>query len=111
MMQAASLDGVFEIRHANSEEGVSLMEMIPDPYDEDAEEGDAAIEIDVEKLLGTMPRRYQNVVRMYLGISPYTDSYNLREISTQLDVTESRASQMLTRALNHLRAVIEKDQA
>lgn len=92
------------------EEHLSLLDVLTDHlHEEQTERDEQTPNIDVDALLATLPRRNENIMRMYLGLLPYTDSYNLREIADQLGLTESRISQLFTRSCQHLEWVLSKD--
>lgn len=81
--------------------GVSLGELLEDP---NAEQLGAAVEAEeVERLLGeaidSLPEREKLVVTLY-----YYEGLTLKEIGRVLGVTESRVSQLHTRAIVRLRA-------
>ncbi len=108
LMQVVSLDGLV----GNGDDHKSLLDLVDDPHNREVEEKkDAASEINIEKVLSLLPRRYDNVVRMYLGVFPYTQSYTQMEIGLQLGVTESRVNQLLNQAWAHLKRSIENGQA
>jgi RNA polymerase sigma factor, FliA/WhiG family len=85
----------------DDDKGISLGELIEDP---NAEQLGAAIEArEVERLLGEviegLPERERLVVTLY-----YYEGLTLKEIGQVLGVTESRVSQLHTRAILRLRA-------
>lgn len=89
----------------DDDKGLSLGELLEDP---DAEHLGAAVEAEqVEQLLGevidALPERERLIVTLY-----YYEGLTLKEIGRVLGVTESRVSQLHTRAIVRLRARLRR---
>lgn len=101
-----SLDAAPADIHGN-ESSVTYAETIPDPCSIDpAQEADKeTVSMEIETLLAKLPALHRSVVRLY-----YFSGLRLKDIASVMDVTESRASQMLTEAVERMqKALLRKN--
>ena len=84
---------------------VSLLDTIPDPRADDPQESLASSEIKdrLTEAIASLPEREQLVVALY-----YYESLTLREIGEVLGVTESRVSQLHTKAVMRLKSSLQE---
>lgn len=87
-----------------SEEGLSLIEVIEDAK---AEEPLTLLELEERKrvlveIVKTLPEREKEIVVLY-----YYEGLNFKEIAEILDLTESRISQLHTKALLYLKSILK----
>jgi RNA polymerase sigma factor FliA len=90
----------------SSGDTVSLLDTISDPRAEDPQESLASSEIKdrLTEAIATLPEREQLVVALY-----YYEHLTLREIGEVLGVTESRVSQLHTKAVMRLKSGLQAD--
>lgn len=85
-------------------ENMDVLETLSDPDDEDAVEKILGLEARelVIRAIKELPEKEQLVLSLY-----YNEELNLKEIGAVLDVTESRASQLRTKAIAMLRSLMK----
>jgi RNA polymerase sigma factor FliA len=90
----------------SSGDTVSLLDTISDPRAEDPQESLASSEVKdrLTEAIATLPEREQLVVALY-----YYENLTLREIGEVLGVTESRVSQLHTKAVMRLKSGLQAD--
>jgi RNA polymerase sigma factor for flagellar operon FliA len=92
-----------EILHAPSENGDTVQDTIEDdllvPVDEEVENADRCEQI--AEVISQLPEREQMIITLY-----YYEGLMLREIGEVLGVTESRVSQLHTKAIFRLRSFL-----
>jgi len=90
----------------SSGDTVSLLDTISDPRAEDPQESLASSEVKdrLTEAVASLPEREQLVVALY-----YYESLTLREIGEVLGVTESRVSQLHTKAVMRLKSALQAD--
>jgi RNA polymerase sigma factor for flagellar operon FliA len=88
----------------SSGDSVSLLDTISDPRAEDPQESLASSEIKdrLTEAISSLPEREQLVVALY-----YYENLTLREIGEVLGVTESRVSQLHTKAVMRLKSGLQ----
>jgi RNA polymerase sigma factor for flagellar operon FliA len=98
-----ALDELWTISDSSGDQ-VSLLDTISDPGAEDPQESLATSEVKdrLTEALASLPEREQLVVALY-----YYESLTLREIGEVLGVTESRVSQLHTKAVMRLRSALQ----
>jgi RNA polymerase sigma factor for flagellar operon FliA len=98
-----ALDELWTVSDASGDK-VSLLDTISDPRAEDPQESLASSEIKdrLTEAIGSLPEREQLVVALY-----YYESLTLREIGEVLGVTESRVSQLHTKAVMRLKSALQ----
>ncbi len=87
-------------------EGESLISFVPDPDAEDPSQTFQATEIKdiLREAMDMLPKKERFVVQLY-----YFDELTMKEIGTLLNITESRVSQLHTKAMLRLRGkLLEK---
>ena len=87
-------------------EGESLISFVPDPDAEDPHQTFQATEIKdiLRRAMEVLPKKEKFVVQLY-----YFDELTMKEIGTLLNITESRVSQLHTKAMLRLRGkLLEK---
>src|SRR3954449_4950685 len=90
----------------SSGDSVSLLDTISDPRAEDPQESLASSEVKdrLTEAISSLPEREQLVVALY-----YYENLTLREIGEVLGVTESRVSQLHTKAVMRLKSGMQVD--
>jgi RNA polymerase sigma factor FliA len=98
-----ALDELWTVSDASGDK-VSLLDTISDPRAEDPQDSLASSEIKdrLTEAIGSLPEREQLVVALY-----YYESLTLREIGEVLGVTESRVSQLHTKAVMRLKSALQ----
>jgi RNA polymerase sigma factor FliA len=98
-----ALDELWAISDASGDQ-VSLLDTISDPGAEDPQKSLASSEVKdrLTEAVGTLPEREQLVVALY-----YYESLTLREIGEVLGVTESRVSQLHTKAVMRMKSALQ----
>jgi RNA polymerase sigma factor FliA len=98
-----ALDELWTISDSSGDQ-VSLLDTISDPRAEDPQEFLASSEIKdrLTEAIATLPEREQLVVALY-----YYENLTLREIGEVLGVTESRVSQLHTKAVMRLKSALQ----
>jgi RNA polymerase sigma factor for flagellar operon FliA len=98
-----ALDELWTISDSSGDQ-VSLLDTISDPGAEDPQESLASSEVKdrLTEAVGSLPEREQLVVALY-----YYESLTLREIGEVLGVTESRVSQLHTKAVMRLKSALQ----
>jgi RNA polymerase sigma factor for flagellar operon FliA len=98
-----ALDELWTVSDSSGDQ-VSLLDTISDPRAEDPQESLASSEIKdrLTDAIGSLPEREQLVVALY-----YYENLTLREIGEVLGVTESRVSQLHTKAVMRLRSGLQ----
>jgi RNA polymerase sigma factor for flagellar operon FliA len=98
-----ALDELWTISDASGDQ-VSLLDTISDPGAEDPQESLASSEVKdrLTEAVASLPEREQLVVALY-----YYESLTLREIGEVLGVTESRVSQLHTKAVMRLKSALQ----
>ena len=99
----AALDELWTVSDSSGDK-VSLLDTISDPRAEDPQESLASSEIKdrLTDAVASLPEREQLVVALY-----YYENLTLREIGEVLGVTESRVSQLHTKAVLRLRSRLQ----
>jgi RNA polymerase sigma factor for flagellar operon FliA len=89
----------------SSGDTVSLLDTISDPRADDPQESLASSEVKdrLTEAVSSLPEREQLVVALY-----YYESLTLREIGEVLGVTESRVSQLHTKAVMRLKSALQR---
>lgn len=89
---------------AGSDEKLDILETLSDPDDEDVVEKILGLEAQelLVKAIEELPEKEKLVLSLY-----YNEELNLKEIGAVLDVTESRASQLRTKAIAMLRSLMK----
>lgn len=98
-----SLDGMGSF--TGSDEKLDILETLSDPEADDVVEqlmGSEAQEL-VIRAIEELPEKEKLVLALY-----YNEELNLKEIGAVLDVTESRASQLRTKAIGMLRSLMRE---
>jgi RNA polymerase sigma factor FliA len=98
-----ALDELWTVSDSSGDQ-VSLLDTISDPRADDPQEALASSEIK-DRLtdgIGSLPEREQLVVALY-----YYEGLTLREIGEVLGVTESRVSQLHTKAVMRLKSALQ----
>lgn len=90
--------------YTGSEEKLDIMETLSDPENKDVVDQILGLEAQelVAKALDELPEKEKLVLSLY-----YDEELNLKEIGAVLDVTESRASQLRTKAIAMLRSIMK----
>jgi RNA polymerase sigma factor for flagellar operon FliA len=98
-----ALDELWTVSDSSGDQ-VSLLDTISDPRAEDPQESLASSEIKdrLTDAIATLPEREQLVVALY-----YYENLTLREIGEVLGVTESRVSQLHTKAVMRLKSGLQ----
>jgi RNA polymerase sigma factor FliA len=98
-----ALDELWTISDASGDQ-VSLLDTISDPRAEDPQEFLASSEVKdrLTEAIASLPEREQLVVALY-----YYENLTLREIGEVLGVTESRVSQLHTKAVMRLKSALQ----
>jgi RNA polymerase sigma factor FliA len=101
IVKATSLDQSLEDREGRE----TIMNIVEDENLGQILEGieQKDVKTEVELLMQRLPHKLAEVIRMYHGLEPYDESYTLAIIGDQLGVTESRVSQLYTKAVRQLR--------
>jgi RNA polymerase sigma factor FliA len=99
-----ALDELWTISDSSGD-SVSLLDTISDPRAEDPQESLASSEIKdrLTESIASLPEREQLVVALY-----YYENLTLREIGEVLGVTESRVSQLHTKAVMRLKSSLQE---
>jgi RNA polymerase sigma factor FliA len=99
-----ALDELWTISDSSGDQ-VSLLDTISDPRAEDPQESLASSEIKdrLTESISSLPEREQLVVALY-----YYENLTLREIGEVLGVTESRVSQLHTKAVMRLKSSLQE---
>jgi RNA polymerase sigma factor for flagellar operon FliA len=99
-----ALDELWSISDSSGD-SVSLLDTISDPRAEDPQESLASSEVKdrLTESIGSLPEREQLVVALY-----YYENLTLREIGEVLGVTESRVSQLHTKAVMRLKSSLQE---
>ncbi|MBW8059561.1 MAG: RNA polymerase sigma factor WhiG [Solirubrobacterales bacterium] len=99
-----ALDELWTISDSSGDR-VSLLDTIPDPGADDPQEALASSEIKdrLTEAMTSLPEREQLVVALY-----YHENLTLREIGEVLGVTESRVSQLHTKAVMRLKSGLQR---
>jgi RNA polymerase sigma factor for flagellar operon FliA len=99
-----ALDELWTVSDSSGDQ-VSLLDTISDPRADDPQESLASSEIKdrLTEAIGSLPEREQLVVALY-----YYESLTLREIGEVLGVTESRVSQLHTKAVMRLKSGLQQ---
>jgi RNA polymerase sigma factor for flagellar operon FliA len=101
-----ALDELWAISDSSGDQ-VSLLDTIPDNAAADPQQALDSGEVKerLTEAIGTLPEREQVVIALY-----YYENLTLREIGDVLDVTESRVSQLHTKAVMRLKTqLLERD--
>ena len=100
-----ALDELWAVSDSSGDQ-VSLIDTISDPRADDPQESLASSEIKdaLTEAIGSLPEREQLVVALY-----YYENLTLREIGEVLGVTESRVSQLHTKAVMRLKSHLQQD--
>ena len=101
-----ALDELWAISDSSGDQ-VSLLDTIPDTEAADPQQALDSGEVKerLTEAIGTLPEREQVVIALY-----YYENLTLREIGDVLDVTESRVSQLHTKAVMRLKTqMLERD--
>jgi RNA polymerase sigma factor for flagellar operon FliA len=100
-----ALDELWTVSDSSGDK-VSLLDTISDPRAEDPQESLDSSEIKdrLTEAIASLPEREQLVVALY-----YYESLTLREIGEVLGVTESRVSQLHTKAVMRLKTHLQQD--
>jgi RNA polymerase sigma factor for flagellar operon FliA len=98
-----ALDELWTVSDSSGDQ-VSLLDTISDPRAEDPQESLASSEIKdrLTEAIASLPEREQLVVALY-----YYENLTLREIGEVLGVTESRVSQLHTKAVMRLKSGLQ----
>ena len=98
-----ALDELWTVSDSSGDQ-VSLLDTISDPRAEDPQESLASSEVKdrLTEAISTLPEREQLVVALY-----YYENLTLREIGEVLGVTESRVSQLHTKAVMRLKSGLQ----
>jgi len=98
-----ALDELWTVSDSSGDQ-VSLIDTISDPRAEDPQESLASSEVKdrLTEAIATLPEREQLVVALY-----YYENLTLREIGEVLGVTESRVSQLHTKAVMRLKSGLQ----
>jgi RNA polymerase sigma factor for flagellar operon FliA len=98
-----ALDELWTVSDSSGDQ-VSLLDTISDPRAEDPQESLASSEVKdrLAEAIATLPEREQLVVALY-----YYENLTLREIGEVLGVTESRVSQLHTKAVMRLKSGLQ----
>jgi RNA polymerase sigma factor FliA len=100
-----ALDELWTISDSSGD-SVSLLDTISDPRADDPQESLASSEVK-DRLtdgISSLPEREQLVIALY-----YYENLTLREIGEVLGVTESRVSQLHTKAVMRLKSALQED--
>jgi RNA polymerase sigma factor FliA len=100
-----ALDELWTVSDSSGDQ-VSLLDTIKDPRADDPQESLDSSEIKdrLTDAIGSLPEREQLVVALY-----YYENLTLREIGEVLGVTESRVSQLHTKAVMRLKSHLQQD--
>lgn len=96
-----SLEGLSA--HASDEDEMNILDTLSDPAEKNPFEeyaNEEQIEL-LQEAIGDLPEKEQLVLALY-----YNEDLNLKEIAAVMDLTESRVSQLRTKAISMLRAVM-----
>jgi RNA polymerase sigma factor for flagellar operon FliA len=98
-----ALDELWTVSDSSGDK-VSLLDTISDPRADDPQESLASNEIKdrLTEAIASLPEREQLVVALY-----YYEGLTLREIGEVLGVTESRVSQLHTKAVMRLKSALQ----
>jgi RNA polymerase sigma factor for flagellar operon FliA len=98
-----ALDELWTVSDSSGDQ-VSLLDTISDPRAEDPQESLASSEVKdrLTEAISSLPEREQLVVALY-----YYENLTLREIGEVLGVTESRVSQLHTKAVMRLKSGLQ----
>jgi RNA polymerase sigma factor for flagellar operon FliA len=98
-----ALDELWTVSDSSGDK-VSLLDTISDPRADDPQESLASSEIKdrLTEAIASLPEREQLVIALY-----YYESLTLREIGEVLGVTESRVSQLHTKAVMRLKSALQ----
>ncbi len=99
-----ALDELWAISDSSGD-SVSLLDTIPDDSATDPQQSLDSGEVKerLTEAIGTLPEREQVVIALY-----YYENLTLREIGDVLDVTESRVSQLHTKAVMRLKTQLQR---
>jgi RNA polymerase sigma factor FliA len=99
-----ALDELWTVSDSSGDQ-VSLIDTIPDADAADPQEALASSEVKdlLTEAIGSLPEREQLVIALY-----YYENLTLREIGEVLGVTESRVSQLHTKAVMRLRSRLQQ---
>jgi RNA polymerase sigma factor for flagellar operon FliA len=99
-----ALDELWTISDSSGDQ-VSLLDTISDPRADDPQESLASSEVKdrLTEAISSLPEREQLVVALY-----YYENLTLREIGEVLGVTESRVSQLHTKAVMRLKSALQE---
>jgi RNA polymerase sigma factor FliA len=100
-----ALDELWTISDSSGD-SVSLLDTISDPRADDPQESLASSEVKdrLTEGISSLPEREQLVIALY-----YYENLTLREIGEVLGVTESRVSQLHTKAVMRLKSALQED--
>lgn len=101
------LDELWAISDSSGDE-VSLLDTISDPRATDPEDEIAGSEVRdrLSEAISSLPEREQLVIALY-----YHEGLTLREVGDVLGVTESRVSQLHTKAVMRMRSMLNREES